>query len=260
MFLLKKIIGPLLFPLPIGLLLLVVGLGLLWFTRKQKAGKIFVSVGTLLLLSLSYGVLAPLTLRPLERRYPPLLTTAAVSTPESPIKWVVVLGGSGVQSPLVPSSSQLSAASLSRLTEGIRLHRQIPNSKLVLSEGNIFESGAIADVMAMMAQDLGVPADSMVLERQSYDTEAQAELILPIVGQDRFILVTSASHMPRSMGLFRKLGMNPIAAPTDFSTSGNETESLRPSLFYPRTGELRKAELAIHEYMGLAWGKLRGKL
>ncbi|HKO96124.1 MAG TPA: ElyC/SanA/YdcF family protein [Pyrinomonadaceae bacterium] len=258
MFLFKKIIGPLLFPLPIGSLLLLVGLAMLWFTKKQKAGKLFVSAGAVLLLSLSFGLLSPFTLRPLERRYQPLLSTDGVSTPESPVKWIVVLGGGGSYSSRLPSSSQLSAASLVRLSEGIRLQRQIPNSKLLLSEGNVFQSGAIADVMSTVAQDLGVAPDSIAVERQSNDTESQAELIRPMVGNDRFILVTSASHMPRSMALFRKLGMNPIAAPTDFSTQGNDT--LRPSMFYPNTGELRKAELAIHEYLGLVWGKLRGKL
>ena len=258
MFLFKKIVGPLLFPLPVGSLLLLVGLGLLWFTKKQKAGKIFVTSGTFLLLSLSYGLLAPFTLKPLERRYAPLLSPASVHSPESPMKWVVVLGGGGFYSPQLPSGNQLSSASLARLHEGIRLQRQIPGSKLILSEGNIFQSGAIADLMGKAAQDMGVSADSMVLERQSSDTEGQAQMILPIVGQDRFILVTSASHMPRSMALFEKIGMNPIAAPTDFSYSA--TETLRPSLFYPSTRELRKAELAIHEYLGIAWGKLRGKL
>src|SRR5688572_5155810 len=119
MFLIKKILGPLLFPLPIGSLLLLVGLALLWFSRKQKAGKVFVTSGTLLLLALSYGLLTPLTLRPLERKYPALLSASALSTPEAPIKWVVVLGGGGVYNAQQPSSSQLSAASLARLSEGI---------------------------------------------------------------------------------------------------------------------------------------------
>jgi uncharacterized SAM-binding protein YcdF (DUF218 family) len=258
MFLFKKIIGPLLFPLPLGSLLLLVGLGLLWFTRKQKAGKVFVTTGTLLLLALSYGLLTPIALRPLERRYPALLTASSVSTPEAPVKWVVVLGGGGSYNPQQPSSSQLSGASLARLSEGIRIHRQIPDSKLILSEGNYYQMTAIGDVMAKVAQDLGVSPEAMVIERDSHDTEGQAELIHPIVGSDRFILVTSASHMPRSMALFTKQGMQPIAAPTDFSSLSSET--LRPSLFYPNAGELRKIELAMHEYLGLVWGKLRGKL
>ena len=198
-----------------------------------------------------------MTLLPLERRYQPLLTTSSISTPEAPIKWIVVLGGGGASSAQLPSASQLSPASLARLVEGIRLQRQLPGSKLILSEGSIFESLPVADVMGSVAQELGVASDAVVLERQSQDTEGQAQLIRPMVGNDRFILVTSASHMPRSMALFRKVGLNPIAAPTDYSSSSRET--LRPTSFYPNSRELRKAELAMHEYMGLAWAKIRGR-
>ncbi|MEK6281550.1 MAG: envelope biogenesis factor ElyC [Acidobacteriota bacterium] len=258
MFLFKKIVGPLLFPMPFASFLLILGLILLWFTRKQKAGKLFVSAGTLLLLSMSLGMFASWTLVPLERRYQPLLTTATVTTPESPIKWVVVLGGGGSYSPQLPGTSQLSATSLVRLSEGIRLHRQLPGSKLILSEGAIFQPVPVADVMGNVAQELGVASDAIVLERQSQDTEGQAASVLPMVGTERFILVTSASHMPRAMALFRKLGMNPIAGPTDFRSKRSDT--LVPSTFYPSAGELRKVELAMHEYMGLAWAKLRGRI
>ena len=258
MFLIKKIIGPLLFPIPFAAFLLLVGLVLLWFTRKQKAGRLFVSAGTVLLISLSFGVFSPWTLAPLERKYQPLLATASVNSAEAPIKWIVVLGGGGSYSSQLPSTSQLSPSSLARLNEGIRLHRQLPGSKLILSEGAVFQAVPVADLMAKMAEDLGIPSDSLILEQRSRDTEGQAELIQPLVGQDRFILVTSASHMPRSMALFRKLGMSPIAAPTDFKYLTRDT--LSPATFFPSAGELRKAELAMHEYMGLAWAKLRGRI
>jgi uncharacterized SAM-binding protein YcdF (DUF218 family) len=259
MFLLKKFISPLLLPVPFCSLLLLLGLILLWSGRRQKAGKLLVSTGALLLILLSYGMSTKWLLAPLERRYPPVLNATSVTSPDGqPVKWIVVLGGGGSHSTHLPSPSQLSSSSLARLIEGIRLHRQIPGSKLVLSEGNIFGSGPVGEVMGKVAEDLGVNKDEMVLETQSQDTEGQAGLILPIVGSERFFLVTSASHMPRSIALFRKAGMNPIAAPSDFEASS--AENWRPSVFYPSAGGLRGAELAIHEYLGLAWSKLRGKI
>jgi uncharacterized SAM-binding protein YcdF (DUF218 family) len=259
MFLLKKFISPLLLPVPFCSMLLIFGLITLWFTRRQKAGKLLVSTGALLLILLGYGVSTRWLLMPLERQYPPILTANSVTSQEAqPVKWIVVLGGGGVYSSQLPSPSQLSSASLTRLIEGIRLHRQIPGSKLILSEGNIFDSGPVAEIMGTVAQDLGVVKDDLVLETQSQDTEAQAVLISPMVGTDRFFLVTSASHMPRSMRLFRKQGMNPIAAPTDFESLSSE--SWVPSTLYPSAGGLRKAELAVHEYLGLAWAKVRGKI
>jgi uncharacterized SAM-binding protein YcdF (DUF218 family) len=259
MFLLKKFISPLLLPVPFCSMLLIFGLITLWFTRRQKAGKLLVSTGALLLILLGYGVSTRWLLMPLERQYSPILAANSVTSQDAqPVKWIVVLGGGGVYSSQLPSPSQLSSASLTRLIEGIRLHRQIPGSKLILSEGNIFDSGPVAEIMGTVAQDLGVGKDDLVLETQSQDTEAQAVLISPLVGTDRFFLVTSASHMPRSMGLFRKQGMNPIAAPTDFESLSSE--SWVPSTLYPSAGGLRKAELAVHEYLGLAWAKLRGKI
>ena len=259
MFLLKKIIGPLLLPLPFSSLLIIVGLILLWSTRRQKAGKLLVSSGAVLLLFFGYGVSTRSLLSPLERQNPPIFNVSpATSNDAQPIKWIIVLGGGGSYSSQLPSPSQLSNASLSRLLEGIRLQRQLPGSKLILSEGSIFGSGPVALVMGKVAEDLGVKKEDIVLETQSQDTEAQANLILPLVGGERFLLVTSASHMPRSMGLFKKLGMNPIAAPTDFASLSSE--SWVPSSFYPSAGGLRKAELAVHEYLGLAWAKVRGKI
>jgi len=259
MFLLKKIIGPLLLPVPFCSFLIIAGLVLLWASRRQKAGKILVSIGSLLFILFGYGVSTRWLLGPLERQNPPILMASSVTSNDAqPVKWIIVLGGGGSYSSQLPSPSQLSNASLTRLLEGIRLQRQLPGSKLILSEGNIFGSGPVAEVMGQVAVDLGVRREDLVLETQSQDTESQAALTLPLVRTERFFLVTSAYHMPRSIALFRKLGMNPIAAPTDFESLS--AESWGPSALYPSAGGLRKAELAVHEYFGLAWAKLTGKI
>jgi uncharacterized SAM-binding protein YcdF (DUF218 family) len=257
MFLFKKLIGPLLFPFPFLSLLLITGLALVCFTRKQKTGKWMLFAAAVILVSLSFGF-TRWVLLPLEQQYQPLLNPATVNKPESPIKWIVVLGGGGNYNPQLPSTSQLAPATMTRLTEGIRLQRQIPGSKLILSEGSVLQSVTVADVMANVAQELGVAPNNIILEKQSQDTEGQAQNVQPVVGIDPFILVTSASHMPRSMALFRKAGTNPIAAPTDFRAVS--TASWLPSWLYPNAGEVRRVELGMHEYMGLVWAKVRGKI
>ena len=70
MFLFKEIIGPLLLPMPFCLLLIIVGLILLWSTRRQKAGRLLVSAGSLLLLFFGYGISTKWLLGPLERQTP----------------------------------------------------------------------------------------------------------------------------------------------------------------------------------------------
>jgi len=89
MFLFEKIVAPLFFPIPLCLEILLLGLFLLWFTRKQKAGKIIVSIGVGLTIIFSYGTFQDILLRFLENKYPPLLNLQEVDD----VKWVVVLGG-----------------------------------------------------------------------------------------------------------------------------------------------------------------------
>ena len=135
MFLLKKIAASLLSPLSLCIELLLLGLFLLWFTRKQRAGKTIVSLGVILLCLFSYCAISNIFLRPLEHEYPPLINPAEVQG----IKWVVVLGGGHISDPGIPATSQLSDASLARLVEGVRLYKMLPGSKLVLSGGCVFD-------------------------------------------------------------------------------------------------------------------------
>ncbi|MBW1698681.1 MAG: envelope biogenesis factor ElyC [Deltaproteobacteria bacterium] len=258
MFLLKKIAAPLFLPVSLCLELLLAGLVLLWFTRRQKAGKILVLMGVILLAALSYSPLPETLLRPLEYRYPPVLKIDSAQNIKQDIKWVVVLGGGHTSNPKLPSTSQLSYASIARLVEGIRLYRKLPGSRLILSGGNPFGPVSNARVLADVAMAVGVDRQNLVLEPASKDTKDEAMLIQKIVGDDRFFLVTSASHMPRSMALFKKRGMHPLPAPAGHLVK--DSKKRHPGRFFPWTANLAKAERAFHEYLGLAWAKLRGQM
>lgn len=262
MFILKKIIGQLFLPVPLCLEILIVGLLLLLFTRKQRTGKIILSVGIILFTLLSYPALSNTFLRRLEYQYPPLISTEtsdfAAGEVQPQVRWIVVLGGGHISDPKIPVTSQLSGASLVRLIEAIRLHNQIPGSKLILSEGKVFDSVPGAETMAEVAKALGVKQEDLILESESRDTIDEARIIKSIVGNDKFILVTSASHMPRSMGMFKKLGMQPIPAPTGYIMK--EKQGISPGDFFPSSDELRKAEGVIYEYLGLLLAKLRGQI
>jgi uncharacterized SAM-binding protein YcdF (DUF218 family) len=261
MFLLKKIVAPGFYPVSLCLGILILGLLFLWATRRQRLGKGLVTLGTVLLLLLSLPFLSRQTLIPLEGRYPALLHPETVSWGEkrgtSP-KWIVVLGGGHVSDPRLPANSQISAAALGRLVEGVRLYKAIPGSKLLLSGGVVFDPVPEAEVMARVAVLLGVKPQDISLETDSRDTEAEAEIIAKMLGREKFILVTSAMHMPRSMALFRKRGLQPIPAPADFLIR----ESPRPLSggFFPRATSLGQVETAAHEYLGLAWAWLRGMI
>jgi uncharacterized SAM-binding protein YcdF (DUF218 family) len=254
MFLLKKIVAPLFFPVTLILGILLLGLFFVSLTRRRKAGKILILIGVLFLGALSFDPVSDKLLQPLEYSYSPLLDVGNVQN----IKWIVVLGGGHTSDPKLPITSQLSEASLVRLVEGIRIHNGLPKSKLILSGGSVFEKISNAQVLAEVAIAIGVKKEDLILEDVSKDTEDEVRSIQQIVGQEQFILVTSASHMPRSIGLFKKLGMDPIPAPTDYLVK--ESQEMNPSKFYPRAENLHKAERAFYEYLGFAWAKLRGAI
>jgi uncharacterized SAM-binding protein YcdF (DUF218 family) len=261
MFLLKKIVAPFFFPLPLCLELLLLGLVLLWCTRRQKAGKILVSVGTGLLLIFSFPFVPNLALRPLEQRYPPAPDLVAGQTEPDGTragKWIVVLGGGHSSDPQMPITSQIGSATLFRVVEGVRLYNAGPGRKLILSGGAVFDPVPDSEVMARVAQIMGVNPGDIILESASRDTEEQARLLKPMLGRDKFFLVTSASHMPRAIAMFHKLGLEPVAAPVGHLV--RQTPSWSPGSFFPTSVAWQTAEIAFYEYLGLAWARLRGAI
>ena len=261
MFLLKKIVAACFYPVSLCLGILILGLWFLWATRRPRLGKGLVTLGTVLLLLLSVPGISRQILIPLERRYPALLHPETVSWGEksgtSP-KWIVVLGGGHVSDPRLPANSQISAAALGRVVEGVRLYQAIPGSKLLLSGGVVFDPVPEAEVMARIARLLGVKPQDISLETDSRDTADEAEIIAKMIGPEKIILVTSAVHMPRSMALFRKRGLQPIPAPTDFRV--REARGPVIAKVFPRGASLSEVETAAHEYLGLAWAWLRGMI
>jgi uncharacterized SAM-binding protein YcdF (DUF218 family) len=206
MFVLKKIITLLLMPMCLCLGVLAVGILLLWMRRRIRAAKIVLTFGFLVLTALSFSAVADPLTKHFELWYPPLLDTSGMKD----VKWVVVLGGGHASSPTLPSNAQIGSSSLARLIEGIRIHRELPESKLVLSGGAVFDPVPEAPTMAAVARMLDVSLDDMVLESQSKDTGQQAQFVQGIVQSDRCILVTSAIHMPRAMRVFEQKGLRPI--------------------------------------------------
>ncbi len=254
MFLIKKFISSLLLPLPLCLIILLVGCLLLMTRKRYKLGRLIVVGGFILLTAFGYATIpAESFIRGLEDKFPPVISYDA----DSGIHWVVVLGGGYVQAPALPPTDQISFASLARLSEGIRIHNQLPNSKIIISSGR--RAGASTSgsrLMANIALEFGLNEKDLVLESESRDTRAQALNIQKIVNNERFILVTSALHMPRAMALFENEGMHPVPAPVSFIVKGPRKLTLNSLI--PTAAGLGKSELVIHEYLGLAWAKIRG--
>lgn len=255
-FLLKKFTATLLFPLSLSVELLILGLILLLWTRRQTPGKILLVIGVAILLLASNTLFSDAIMTPLERQYPALLEVSSLKL-GPPMKWVVVLGGGNTNDRTIPLANRISGQSLTRLVEGISVYRHVPGCRLILSGGPIYGSVSDAFAMAGVARSLGVPDSDIVLEDRSRETETEVNEIKPLVGNDRFVLVTSASHMPRAMALFERAGMMPVPAPTDFNRI--ERERFSPSMIYPNTIALVRSERVVYEHLGRLWAWIRGK-
>jgi len=252
MFLVKKLVSRLIFPMPLSLELIFVGLYLLWFTRRQRAGRILVTVGALLLTAFSYFFVGNGLIRPLEHRQPPFALAVHADSSLPAVRFIVVLGARANRDPAVPITSRVSGDLMIRLVEALRLHREFPSSKLILSGYN-----GSAEGLTGVAEALGVSPAQIIATPDPRDTEEEAHHVAQIVARWPFILVTSAAHMPRALGLFRALGLDPLPAPTDY---------LAPRVplgfddAFPNPASLYESQGALYEYLGLAWAKLRGRL
>jgi len=246
---LKQLISYFLMPFPLGLLLAVVGLALLWLTARQRTGRALATAGAAMLLLCSWYPTSQWFMSPLHRR--PALADPA--TAAAGARWVVVLGGGYDDTGgAVPPTSRLSPFTLERLVEGIRVYRNLPGAKLIMSGRGYGALPTEAAVMQQAAESLGVPAADIRQEGESDDTPDEARLIQAMVGNDRIVLVTSAVHMQRSVRLFEKQGLTVIPAPAGFWPHNVDP--------WPNSDRLGWFQLAEHEWLGMLWARLHGQI
>ena len=243
-FLLKKFISFFLEPVGLVLTLLVLGIYYFYAKNENRAEKFFLS-SLFLLFLFSYPPFANYLVSNLESQYNKY-------DYKQNVKYIHVLGNGHDTDAAQPISSQLSDASIKRVVEGIVIHNKIPNSKIIFTgfEGKTDISQALMN--AKMAEALNISREDMLINPLPKDTKEEALFTKTVVGSEPFVLVTSASHMPRAMMLFKSLGMHPIAAPTNFYRS-----EFRGYLRVPSAHSLFISTLAIHEYIGMAWAKLK---
>jgi uncharacterized SAM-binding protein YcdF (DUF218 family) len=250
----KIIASYLLKPFTLSLLLLSAGIVLLLSRKRQKMGRSLIVFGLVLLVLLSIPLVPNEIARRLEYCHPPIVR--AEDIPDD-IAWVVVLSGASIDNAYVPITSRNIRDTLHRVVEGVVLAEKLPKAKLLLSGGAVFDAGTASKVMAEMAFELHFPADRIVTESKSLDTEDQAAIIANIVGKERVLLVTSALHMPRSVMLFKAYGMDPLPAPTAHIST---TRPRLLSMLFPSAGALAMTENVAHELIGMAWFKLKNIL
>lgn len=262
LFWLKKAVSYWLMPLPLGLALMVAGLLLLRSTRWPRAGRRLLVTGVLLLLVLSNKQVGHALLRPLENRYaaqPELAAGTPLPAPLAACRAIVVLGGGHADQAGLSAINRLSAAALSRLAEGVRLARLVPQATLIVSGPRAGHGATHASVLAAAAVSLGFDPRRIVQFDTARDTDDEVQAVKRLLGPNvPFALVTSAWHMPRAMALMGGAGLKPLPCPVDFLARTNG-ELHAADWMFDLSG-LEQSTWAIRERLGLAWAGLQGKI
>jgi uncharacterized SAM-binding protein YcdF (DUF218 family) len=253
-FILSKTVAFLFLPSNLFILLGLVGL-VLMTTRRKRAGVCMAAASIVMLAAAGFLPVGNLLTHPLESRFPPW--DSARGAPDG----IIVLGGA--------ISSELSRAhgepvvdsNPGRIIAMAKLARAFPDARIVYSGGDasLFHNRlSEADFVYPLLDSLGVPRERVLLESRSRNTAENAaftkDLLKPKPDQ-RWLLVTSAQHMPRAVGCFRRVGFPVEAYPVDWHLD----EKLDWMVRGVNAPGLARLDSAAYEWIGLFAYWLTGK-
>jgi uncharacterized SAM-binding protein YcdF (DUF218 family) len=254
-FILSKTLG--LFASPSNFLILIglVGLVLLC-TRFRRLASWLVVTSLVLIAFAGFSPLGNILILPLEQRFPPW------DASRGPPDGIVVLGGA-----ISPEVSMAHGAvalneAAERITAAAELARRYPDVRIIFSGGTsslVFDAPAEAPVAVKELQALGVAHERITAEEQSRNTIENAvfsRLLADPKPGERWLLVTSAYHMPRAIAAFRAAGFPIEPYPVDWRTRG-PIDVLQPFGLF--TAGLAMTDLAVHEWLGLVIYRLAGE-
>jgi uncharacterized SAM-binding protein YcdF (DUF218 family) len=246
-------------PSTVAVLAVVIGVILLQRGRAQRLARVLSWGGLALLIAGGLSPLGNILVLPLEQRF------AAVPAPSAGdrVDGIILLGGFEDGWVSAGRGGLGLNESAERVTEGLRLALRFPQAKVVFTGGvgSVLSPGAEATgPVGAFLVDAGIARERLVLEGKSRTTYENAlftrEMVKPEPGE-RWYLITSAYHMPRAMGLFRKAGFDVIAYPVDYRTRGPED---RWRIFGRVPQGLMRVDLAVNEWLGLVAYRLLGRI
>ncbi len=254
MFILDKLLTMLM--LPSGLMVEGLLLGMLLRTRLRwkRSGAVLVWASVS---ALAACLLLPVdnwAIRPLEDRFP------AVADPPPQLDGIIVLGGAIDDLTSLDRNTPILDAAANRITSFVALARRYPAARLVFSGG----SGDIQQGLSnearfarMLFIQLGLPPERVQFEAASRTTRENALDTVHLLGPQppgrRWVLLTSASHMPRAVGAFRKAGWDVLPWPVGYQSRDHVR-------VYGRSlgQKLAVLDWAAHEWVGLVVYDLLG--
>ena len=245
------------FAVPSNFLVALVLIGaLLRSSRFPRAGQRMVLGGLFGLIVLGLTPISTWLLRPLENEFP------IFQDDGRPVTGIIILGGATETVPSTYRKQMSLTESGERIMAIPVLAQRYPNARIIFSGGGSGFNDQItpeATLVERLATDIGIAPGRIEYERRSLNTYENAlysrEIAKPRPGE-RWLLVTSAFHMPRAMGVFRHLGFAVTPYPVDFRTGGSSDDW---QVFTSVSQGLLRSELALKEYVGLIAYRLSGK-
>jgi uncharacterized SAM-binding protein YcdF (DUF218 family) len=252
-FVLSKTLGFFLVPSNLIMASGALGLGLI-FSKRRRLGEWLLACCVAALLIFGCSPIGALMLLPLETRFSPW------NPDKGDPAGIIVLGGA--VDPGLTAARGTPAMSGARIVIAAELAYRYPKARLVFAGGsaslrsaNVSEADAAEDIF----KNLGVREDRVQLERNSRNTDENVRFLVRLVNPkpcEQWLLVTSASHIPRSIGLFRKAGFTVEPYPVDWGTSGwSDIYKFQTDLL----SGLALTDRAAHEWLGLIAYRLTGK-
>jgi uncharacterized SAM-binding protein YcdF (DUF218 family) len=185
----------------------------------------------------------------LEERFPPWDAT------RGPPNGIIALGGGVIKSEISAERGEVAVGrTVERTIAAVELARRYPGARLV------FVGRVEGDIIVRLLEKFGVSKDRVIVERESRNTVENAvfakQLVMPKAGE-RWLLVTSAMHMPRAVGAFRKVGFPVDAYPVDYLTSGAKDLWTLPGALM---GGIGITDLVAHEWIGLLAYWITGRI
>jgi len=227
--------------------LLLSGVVLLIMHKKEKLAYPLIITGCCMISLLSFRPFSNFLLWGLESRYPPLMDVSRYSD----VKYIVVLTDWDCTIPSIPYTSNLGYQSTFRTLEAHRIYKKLSHAEIIISGSKT--GGKLMKKLLML---LSVPERDITIDYADNTWQSGVD-VKKILGKQKFILVTSAIHLPRSMHSFTSEELDPIPAPADYSYGyypAYHFPAPRPFSYYiPNTDSLTRSNAAIYEYIGNLW-------
>jgi uncharacterized SAM-binding protein YcdF (DUF218 family) len=255
---LSKVLVLLFYPLTLALALIITGLVVLHL-RKKRAATVCIVGAVVLLWLFSSDPLSYWLVRSLERQYPPVTSFPQTSA------LVLLSGGETAKAP--PRLFDEINEGGDRILYAGRLMAQNAAPRCIITGGTIdfirtIEGSQAQAAFRLLANCRGVDTSLVLLEnraRNTYENGLFTKRMLDSLNlPPTVILVTSASHMPRSVAIFKKLGYTVYPAPVDYCA--DIPYQFKLLSFIPNSGALVNASFALHEWYGIAAYRLLGWL